>query len=143
MNYFEKHRLGILLGVCVLILGFAGGFMARPGFDKFSGTFTTKPYVATKVDNRSAIQKAVAEEVMKYKQSSDYQTLIDKIAVEHVGRLLSIDISSLTGEAVAIKDDLIKKQDAQISQHEIREIHGISDATATAVIALETKQGRR
>lgn len=144
-EYLISHRFTLLGWTAILIVGIALGFMARPGFDNLAKTYFTEqePYIAKAEDNRTPLQKAMAEEIEKYKKTSDYTTLIEKIAVEHVGQMLSIDISSITGEAESIKETIEKKQVAQVEQHKLREIYGISDKTATATIKLEEKQGRR
>ena len=144
MKYFEQHRWYIVGLAVVLIVGMYLGALARPGYDKVVSSFKPKSvYIAVGQDTRTPLQKAMAEEVAKYKKSPDYITLIEKIAVDHVGNILMIDIASATGEAQSIKESIEAKQLSQIEQHKLREINGVTDTTATQTIAIETKQGRR
>lgn len=129
----------------IFVSGVLLGFFVRPGWDKMAVILEPKEvvYVAPVNDTRTALIKARDEEVAKYKKSPDYVALIDKIAVDHIDSMFMIDIASDAGTTQTQKQVLFEKQASQIEQHKLREINGISDATATQTIAIETKGGRR
>jgi len=123
-NYFSDHKFQILGILVVFIIGGTLGFMARPGFDKFSLTFADKPYVAPMSDFDKAVDA--------YFTSTNHQA---KCMAEAKAQV-SMD---LAGKYLGIS----KEEQQKVSQYELRAVNGISDQTATQTIKLETKQGRR
>lgn len=124
MNYFEQHRWQIIIGAVVLIVGFLGGFMARPGFDKFALGYADKPYVAPVSD----FDKSV----------NDYFT-----STNHQAKCMAEAKAQVSMELASKYLDISKAEQTKVQQYEFRAVNGISDQTATQTIKLEAKQGRR
>lgn len=123
-TYLTENRFKFLGWTTILIVGITLGFMARPGFDKFSLAFEDKPYVAPKSDNEQAVDD--------YFQSVDYQAECRANAQARV-------MLKISGDALEVS----KQAQLKAQQYEIRALNGISSATATETIKLEKAQGRR
>ena len=123
-TYLIEHRFQFLGWLSILVVGIALGFMARPGFDRFSLAFADKPYVSPKSDFETAVDT--------YFNSTNHQAKClaeakAQVSIELAGKYLTIS----------------KEEQVKVQQYELRAVNGISDQTATQTIKLEEKQGRR